>query len=62
MQATEATRQALVDGIKDDEKEIHRYEKLLRLNKRKSRSISRGFVDCGLDCILDTSRDIAHVP
>ena len=51
-QAAANKRQAVVDAIKQDEKEINKYEKLLGLKKRKSKTISKGFVDCGLDCIL----------
>ncbi|XP_014289828.1 nucleolar MIF4G domain-containing protein 1 homolog [Halyomorpha halys] len=46
-------KRQLLDSLKDDEKEIKTLEKRLKLNKRKNKSTSRGFVECGLDYILD---------
>ena len=46
-------KRQLLSAVKQDEKEIKVLEKRLKLNKRKNKSCSRGFVECGLDYILD---------
>lgn len=44
---------ALNQENKWEDKTIKQLEKKLKLNKRKSKTIPRAFVDCGLDYILD---------
>lgn len=46
-------KRQLLDAVKEDEKEIKVLEKRLKLKKRKNKCTSRGFVECGLDYILD---------
>lgn len=45
------TKQLKLDNLEED-KIIKHLEKQLKLNKRKSKSISKSFVSDGLDCIL----------
>lgn len=42
----------LLKANEDEDKEIRKLEKLLNLNKRKSKKIPSSFVSDGLDCIL----------
>lgn len=42
----------LLTANKEEDKEIKKLEKLLNLNKRKSKKIPSSFVSDGLDCIL----------
>ncbi|KAK9505232.1 hypothetical protein O3M35_009328 [Rhynocoris fuscipes] len=54
--AKEMKRQRIRALAKDNEEEdktIKQLEKKLKMNKRKSKSIPKSFVDCGLDYILD---------
>ena len=42
----------LIRANKDEDKEIKKLEKQLKLNKRKSKSVPKSFAEDGLDCIL----------
>lgn len=42
----------LMEANKKEDKEIKKLEKQLKLNKRKSKSVPKSFIDEGLDCIL----------
>lgn len=43
---------ALNQENKREDKTIKQLEKKLKLNKRKSKTVPKAFIDCGLDCIL----------
>ncbi len=43
-------REELIRGIDEDDMEIHRYERILGYNKRKSKNMPKVFRTEGLDC------------
>lgn len=45
-------KKALLEANVKEDKEIKKIEKQLKLNKRKSKSVPKSFIDEGLDCIL----------
>ena len=55
-QEKQKEQEAYLAAKADDDREINKYGKLLRLNKRKSKTISQGFRNDGLDCILLTNQ------
>lgn len=49
-QFVKSRREQMIQANEDEDKEIKRLEKHLKLNKRKT--VGKSFVDDGLDCIL----------
>lgn len=47
----ELEKQAAYAAIGQEDRNIKQMEKLLKLNKRKSKSMPKSFLDDGLDCI-----------
>lgn len=47
---SENRKRQLIEANAEEDKNIKRLEKQLKLNKRKSKAIPRSFVDDGLDC------------
>lgn len=54
-QMQQLRREKLIRGINEDDTEIHRYERILGYNKRKSKNMPKVFRAEGLDCLCFTT-------